>query len=64
MIDTNANGQQAEGNFDAPSIQKERMKESVEKFMVQRDVKKRVEKVIGKQGNRLAVSLDELRVFD
>jgi len=40
------------------------MKEAVEKFMVQRDVKKRVEKVIGKQGNRLAVTLDELRVFD
>ena len=45
-------------------MQKERMKEAVEKFMVQRDVKKRVEKVIGKQGNRLAVTLDELRVFD
>jgi hypothetical protein len=49
-------------NFDAPA--KQRIKESVENFMLQREVKKRVEKVISKQGNRLAVTLDELRIFD
>ena len=66
MIDTsaNANGQQAQGNADAPAVHKERMKEAVDKFMGQRDVTKRIEKLIGKQGNRLPVSLDELRMFD
>lgn len=32
--------------------------------MAQRDLTKRIEKLIGKQGQRLNVSLDELRNFD
>ena len=55
---------EGDGDFDAPIIQKQRIKESIENFMVQRDLKKRVEKVISKQGNRLAITLDELRIFD
>jgi DNA replicative helicase MCM subunit Mcm2 (Cdc46/Mcm family) len=40
------------------------MKELAEKFMAQRDIHKRVEKLINKNTNRLGISLDELLLFD
>jgi DNA replication licensing factor MCM3 len=40
------------------------MKDQVEKFMAQRDLHKRTEKLIGAKGNRLGISLDELLQFD
>lgn len=45
-------------------ILKEHMKDSVDKYMAQREITKRVEKMIGKQTNRLDINLDELRLYD
>ena len=60
QIDTTENNKGVE----TPAIHKEHMKEACDKFMAQRDMHKRCEKLIGKQGNRLGISLDELRLFD
>jgi DNA replicative helicase MCM subunit Mcm2 (Cdc46/Mcm family) len=62
QIDTTEN--KGEQGVDAPAIRKERIKEQVEKFMAQRDLHKRTEKLIGAKGNRLGISLDELLQFD
>jgi hypothetical protein len=61
QIDTTQN---ANPSNEAPAILKERMKEKVDQFMANRETSKRIEKLIGKNQNRLTFTIDEIRAAD
>lgn len=50
-------------NQDAPALQKERMKSAAAEYMSKRDQQKRIQTLIGKQGSRFDVNIDDLRQF-
>ena len=62
QIDTTQNANPS--NNEAPAILKERMKEKVDQFMGQRETSKRIEKLLGKNQNRLTFTVDEVRDYD
>ena len=51
------------GQQDAPALHKERMKSATAEYMAKRETQKRIQGMIGKQGSRLEINLDDLRGF-
>ena len=59
QIDTNTVSQ-----ADAPALHKERMKNIVSNYMSTRENQKKISTLVGKQGSRFDVNLDDIRAFN